>query len=377
MMLPLPRDGDPIDFHQYPLVRSMSTLGEPEKVIWSSIQFLATQGIIDRLLVSRHRIRSENARALIASNISVYINHASEFYEAARQAHSNTAPLLYYYAFLNLAKARCEIQRPNFHRFPESYRHGLSWRPNERFLVNPQKEILSVAGRGVWHVLYEALTGRAAIISNPARLKVGHLLSLCPEIAVEYGDNFSEPRKVISLIEPSFFYNEKQRESWLRFSIDREELKYLKLSGPKFIAQISPPRNTYIQVKGNNEDTKDIITFELANPKPALPKQSVCADVFAEVQFMNLFTHLDGGKLAYEIPLLRTLPLPIPQIVVLYTLMFWLGSLVRYDPHSVEFLRRSRYWSLVEGFMNQSRIWLLELFEWEFYQQTTTLVGAR
>jgi len=28
---------------------------------------------------------------------------------------------------------------------------------------------------------------------------------------------------------------------------------------------------------------------------------------------------------------------------------------------------------LIDGFMNQSRIWLLELFEWEFYKTETTL----
>lgn len=63
--------------------------------------------------------------------------------------------------------------------------------------------------------------------------------------------------------------------------------------------------------------------------------------------------------------------------MVLDTLIFWLGSLVRYDPHSVADLQDSEYWMLIDGFMNQSRIWLLELFEWEFYKTETTLRFVR
>jgi hypothetical protein len=62
--------------------------------------------------------------------------------------------------------------------------------------------------------------------------------------------------------------------------------------------------------------------------------------------------------------------------MVLYTLLFWLGSLVRYDPHSVARLQEE-HWMLIDGFMNQSRLWLLDLFEWELYQCETTLYSVR
>jgi len=57
---------------------------------------------------------------------------------------NDTAPLFFYYAFLNLAKARCEIKRPSFHRRSENYRHGLSWKPKERFMVDPKTDSVSV-----------------------------------------------------------------------------------------------------------------------------------------------------------------------------------------------------------------------------------------
>jgi hypothetical protein len=81
--------------------------------------------------------------------------------------------------------------------------------------------------------------------------------------------------------------------------------------------------------------------------------------------------------LNYFIPLQSRLPLVMPQLLVYYTILFWLGSLVRYDPHSVNALMDSEYWILIDGFMSQSRLWLLELFEWAYYKAETTLWTAR
>ena len=40
-------------------------------------------------------------------------------------------------------------------------------------------------------------------------------------------------------------------------------------------------------------------------------------------------------------------------------------------------LMDSHYWILIDGIMNQSRIWLLELFEWELFQTETKLSLSR
>jgi hypothetical protein len=96
----------------------------------------------------------------------------------------------------------------------------------------------------------------------------------------------------------------------------------------------------------------------------------------SEMKFLNLFTVQDDG-LRYEASVQKRLPLRLPQTLILYTLLFWLGSLVRYDPHSVAWLEETEHWLLIDGFMNQSRIWLLELFEWELYQRETDLQTAR
>jgi hypothetical protein len=37
----------------------------------------------------------------------------------------------------------------------------------------------------------------------------------------------------------------------------------------------------------------------------------------------------------------------------------WLGSLERYDPHRGATLQESKYWILIDGFLNQTKIWKL------------------
>ena len=65
---------------------------------------------------------------------------------------------------------------------------------------------------------------------------------------------------------------------------------------------------------------------------------------------MNVFSHLGhNSEIVYSLPLQTRLPLPMPQVMVLYSILFWLGSLVRYDPHSVSELMESHYWSLLDG----------------------------
>ena len=119
--------------------------------------------------------------------------------------------------------------------------------------------------------------------------------------------------------------------------------------------------------------------FELENTK-TLPRKSKDPWFYIiqpEIQQLNLFTHLQFEDLGYAIPIQKSLPITISQLMVLYTIMFWLGSLVRYDPHSLSYLQDSEYWLLIDGFMNQSRLWLLELFEWQFYKFETTLRFVR
>ncbi len=372
--IPDPRPGTSLGFHIFPRSRDEATLGDPERIIWSSIKHLCAQEVAEEILYVYHQIRSSRTRRTIARNIKLYIRHAAEFYEVAQDAKPNTAPLIYYYSFLNLAKARAEIYQPRFHERKENYRHGLSWNPDPRKLVDIGTESVLVTTRGVWHVLWEALCNQPCRIQNPQRIRIRDLFSVCPEMSSEFSRTFLTDQKIIGLIDPDIRIDLEKNEIWVALSVDVNELRRNRISEKGFLALVTHPATPYRRVKCKSLDTR---SYEFRRGKNVAFKSNWLDAVQGEINKMNLFAYLHTDQLSYGIPVPAGLPVALPQVMVLYTLMFWLGSLVRYDPHSVAALQESKYWILIDGFMNQSRIWLLELLEWDFYKASSTLRYAR
>jgi hypothetical protein len=375
MPLPEPRKGKALGFGLYPDADWESTLGIPEAIIWSGIHHLYSRSAAEYYAAEVHGIARKNDRATVATSVKLYVQQASEFYEAAATAKPNTAPLIYYYSFLNLAKALCEFRNPRFHSRPECYAHGLSWRPDPQKVVNLEKETVTLRGRGVWQVLWETMTKLPYSAANPTQIPVQKLFSYCHEISAEYGRVMGFPTPLVPVKEPQVFVDEELRESWLRFSVERTEFKDHRLSAPKLISQIRIARSSYVEVKSKK---KNMRTFQSETAKKMRRRETVFSGLEGDILGLNLFASLDRDRdLRYSIPLQGPLPLRLPQLMVSYTILFWLGSLVRYDPHSVYELMDSPFWILIDGFMSQSRVWLLELFWWALFRKETTLLTAR
>jgi hypothetical protein len=376
MGLPEPRHGEAESLHIFPETSEEVTIGDPEKVVWSSIKQMTARDLAEHVLYNVHNVTSKLRRKVTAENIKLYIAQAFEFYEAARIAKANTAPLFYYYSFLNLAKSLCEIRYPMFHKRPESRRHGLSWQPSPKYFVEMKNEYLTISTRGVWHTLLDAVEGQRQTIANPTKIKIKYLFALCPEIAIEFARTYGESSKLIRLVEPQILYDQGKHKIWIRIAINRDDLKENKISRFALLRLISEGATRYHQVQNNDSENW---AFEFETPKdiPARHRGLFCRLLTQEIGKLNLFTFLLQDGLVYHIPIQTRLPIRLCQSVVIYTLLFWLGSLVRYDPHSVAALQDSQYWLLIDGFMNQSRVWLLELFEWELYRTERTLNSVR
>jgi hypothetical protein len=141
------------------------------------------------------------------------------------------------------------------------------------------------------------------------------------------------------------------------------------------LSQIRTPRSGYREVRSGDRGLR---TFESATARKLGRNENPLEGLIADIRGLNVFSHLGRAqRLQYFLPLQAKLAVRMPQLMVSYTILFWLGSLVRYDPHSVNALVDSKYWMTIDGFMSQSRTWLLELFEWAFYQAETTLWMSR
>lgn len=351
-------------------------MGEPESIVWSSIRHYCSQRAAEFYLHTIYGISRKKQRAAMAWNMKLYIQQASEFYEAAADAKPNTAPLMYYYSFLNLAKALCEAHNPRVNMRPECYAHGFSWKPHRLKVVDFEKEtVRTTRARGVWHLLWEAVMHRPCPAADGTKFKISTLFSFCQEISAEYGGIFGKARSLLHLDKLDVRRNPERDEAWLTISVDRQRMRWYGLTGPRFIEQIKTARSTYAEVASGSSGVR---TFESATPVKLTSNLSIHSALRDDFAGLNLFAHFaEDSNIEYSLPLQAKLPLPLPQIIVSYTILFWLASLVRYDPHSVYDLMNSEYWILIDGFMTQSRVWLLELFQWALYQKEITLRIAR
>jgi hypothetical protein len=378
MSLPQPREGELAGFSTKPNeVEGVTTLGDPERLIWSSIKRMGVPGVASNILEDVHGITSKRKRNYAAYNLQFYIQQASEFYETAKSAKTHTAPLFYYYSFLNLAKALCEIKNPQFHKQNECYLHGLSWTPNREYEVNMETESVRLTQRsGVWQALWEVIQASSFNRPSAPRLALRDLFALCPELSVEYTKAYERPSALVGLTEPEILIDSGKNEVWVRFKVARDELRKVRLSRNKFLKLVTHTGSPYRQVQSDEEE---FWVFELEHPKriPAKFKGTIFGLLEAEIKAMNLFTELESEGLGYSVPIQSSLPIPMPQILVLYTIIFWFGSLVRYDPLSVFRLQDSEYWLVLDGFIHQSCVWLLELFEWEFYKREADIRRVR
>jgi hypothetical protein len=217
------------------------------------------------------------------------------------------------------------------------------------------------------------MTGRQCNVANQTALRIIDLFSYCPEVSIEYGRTLGRSARLLYLEQPNVLYARASDETWIQISVERQGLRSL-ISAPTLLTLIDNGRGGYSEVRAEERTMR---TFESAHPVTVGPGRSILQAIRADVSRLNLFTHMDDGEIHFSIPVQHRLPIPLPQVTVLYSLLFWLGSLVRYDPHSVLYLMDSSLWILFDGFMSQSRLWLLELMEWAFFQTQTRLTSVR
>lgn len=114
---------------------------------------------------------------------SNYLRQARAYWDAATGTVGSSSALLYYYAFLNLAKAELLTSAP-FEVVGRRVHHGLSYSPTKARSIRGDQV---TTGRGVFPMLYQKRTG--GVMSNSSSLGVTRLLGLVPEIGLELAES--------------------------------------------------------------------------------------------------------------------------------------------------------------------------------------------
>ena len=284
----------------------------------------------------RSAIQSELTNSK-ADEASSYIDQAEDYFRAAVSAETSaTRPVLFYYSFLNIAKAFITL-RTNSSRSPA--KHGLSEQLatggaelTDAFLYAYRTNASSY---NIYDSLKRALTG-SAISTSRIRIDVSDLLPQILQGHRIWCSIQTETERFISLDRIRFLSDSKSKTMWLAIYVIADDLSRLALSRKKFLQGSGLDASFHEVTHKGKKYNRDVLKFEQKHPisythRPSdkiqdlvdLIKPKLWANVTSYPPYRKYYVHVapDGG---YK---------PTNQILAIYALIFYLGSVTRYRPH--------------------------------------------
>jgi hypothetical protein len=270
------------------------------------------------------QLPKRNAKRALA-----YLDQARDFYESASNPRLGSKPLLYYYAFLNLAKYALVV---NGVSLPQKIQHGISDpRVNSKKQIKFSGQRIEWTGRAVnrselFAEILTALNGQE-IPSGTRTIKA--LLRQIPTIHRTFCLVTGEPNSFLPIHEIRLRH--AQGQIWAQISIRRSDADAESMLDR--ISRRSAFKKLLTRVR-SEEDAE--ILFET----PAVPGTKNGMDngiraLARSMKSLGFRTILTGSGYRFY---LTDLPPSqrLPQLAVAYAVMFYLGSLTRYRPHEFE-----------------------------------------
>lgn len=292
-------------------------------------------------------------------DLSGFLRQARTYWDAADKTDGSASALPYYYAALQLAKAELLQSHPGAVQ-ARSIMHGL------RIVRSPNTSVrgdyLEVTN-GVFPLLYEKRTGKS--LSTGTRLRVINLLSLIPEISLEMRQmkpsrppsvsgyyalalNPTEAWSVVMTYEDlTADLNEPMNKKFLRAY---EEVKISDFKSWREVFALSS------RVHGGNAHLYQARRTEAVT----MPNGSSLPNQHAAIGQLTgaLGDHVRGSDVSqvdfFLTPTLKKSdPLVLPLDLVRYACLFYVSSLVRYSPATLDPASEGAQAYLMDSFTNE------------------------
>jgi hypothetical protein len=265
-----------------------------------------------------------------------YVRQAKAYFDGAEHVQGSSAALLYYYSFLNLAKAEL-LRSVSSQIVGVEVHHGLTYRPADARTI--RGDVVRVRS-GVFSLLYRARTGHTAPSAAP--LRIPRVLGSIPGIGWELTQTaIARPRcaRICSIVAVD------QTQMWSFLALDE--------SLPGSHAAFRKLLNAHYEQ--TNRPLRELIrlgTFSLAPwtfwqsrwtiPRVHLSAPSadegleVCRRAWAELSPSIDASHIPGIDALLTTGLSSTTVAPMPSTLASYVAIFYLSSLVRYKPQQLD-----------------------------------------
>lgn len=315
--------------------------------------------------------RSAEARACV--------EQARDFYEAATSGEVMAArPLVLYYSFMNLAKAFC-LTRGTRATFDQA-QHGLRERlnPGGQELVGAfLKADPSLASGGIQNFseFKQALSGTGLTTTTNFQLQV-----LLPQVVPGHRIWASAQKtseRFVAIHEIRFKHYPTTRTVWLDFYFVADDLSRLGITQQRLLKETGLTGCFRGVVCSEQFDGRHLLRFEQVttieypNGYPADSLASVIAPINPLIWTTVATTSPYRRYYVYMAPTAEH-PFVLPQILSIYAIMFYLGSITRYRPHHYDRIVGGKFGSWVQEFVSGQPLQFLYMMASEFMRQDVT-----
>lgn len=346
--------------------RDITSTSDKETQLWqelSMLRHIATRGLYGKKV------------------IAPYIDQAKTYYLDACSSHWKSSGLLYYYSFLNLAKAYIVTKRALSASYLKSTNiyHGLQSNPQNisrltDFTINIHPPTWNNR-KNIFSLFYEKLVGQSWPFSDTISVRMNDVIGYCNDISHELSNFFSTNQSTEIL---QSLYREDNTHMWIEFVVPNSFLadfsNYIgsSIGTIKTITQLTDRdvhpwllAHNRIKVSFHNNSLVRVgqIPYNAGNKSNqfTLLKSNVEA-LF--IDFILPFPMIDTNKYEFWqfIPMvsLNGVKLLWHPLLSDYLFSFMLSTILRYHPHV--FSKDDQNSFIGEAWCNQSSITTLRYF---------------
>jgi hypothetical protein len=280
-----------------------------------------------------------------------FIEQSEDFYNSASTARIASKPLLYYYSFMNLAKAFISVKKNEYLGLSE---HGLFDYDKGRNR-NVTITSLKVTAKGynpsskrmqVYQETIENLGFRAPRKNTTFGLT--ELFDQTVSIHELLSHTLKSSIKFFPVVNISFKHDPLKKKAWVSFQIKCDDLAFNQ-NAPH---EIRKSLDAFSEVE--SRDGQNVREYESKamqyrrNPIEVL-------QALVEQTKKDVWSYLSPGKYSYYVSSIRK-GRRLSQIGSCYKAMFYMGSIVRYRPDDFSRLLEGRHGWIIQEFVQTQQL---------------------
>ncbi|MFZ0963765.1 MAG: YaaC family protein [Terriglobia bacterium] len=356
---PLVIRNQPVEFSFSPVAKTTRRYGLQTRVFTSDPWAVMAEGIAEKC-------PKASKEAALAFNAQ-----AEDFYDASQSSKLPYAkPLLLYYSFMNLVKALILMAG----KATASYRphHGMSENANLRQVEGARVVVYpsSKKSRQIFGDFYSLLTGSE--LTKKKSLRLGYLL---PQIL--FGHRLwcsaaKQSERFVTIQKFEFMNDPDAQTVWLRFLLKREELARVDVSQHEMLTMAGLSGDWHFVHLDHCED----LCIEQMNPNHYTHRPSDdLLDVTNKLRqklWSSVLLHPPYRKYYLYLAPLGQKGAVLPQLLSMFVVIFFLGSITRYRPHHFERLLDSHYGAHLLGALNEVPAQFIYLLASEMLKREVT-----